>query len=393
MKKYILFIIMLFIPFICVKAEGLETYSDNIFLYNLNDKEVLLEQNQNEKIYIASLTKIMTVLVSIENIDNLDKKVAFPTIDYNSIYDYSQVGFTEGEIISYRDLLNGALLASGADATEALALLVSDDKADFIDLMNKTAKKIGLNNTSFSNTMGKDDVKNYSTVSDVFELLSYALKNKEFYKIFTTLKYEMSNDKTVYSTLYYYNKKANLNTDGIIGVKTGYTNGAGLCMASLFKKNNINYILITTNAPSDTDEPLQVMDAVNITNYYYNNYEYINLIEEGDLITTLKLAPFNVKEEIYSKETIKDYLLKDKEITYDYEGKTKITGKNKIGDTLGYYIINYNGKEVNRIEVKVEDNFKNKLWIFIAKYIWYFIGIIAFYITFKIIFKKKKRRN
>lgn len=392
MKKILFFIILLFIPFVFVNAEELKTYSDNIFLYNLNDNEVLLEKNSEEKIYIASLTKIMTVLVSIENIDNLDKKVSFPTIDYDYLFDYSKVGFYKGEMITYRDLLNAALLASGADATEALAVLVSDNKSDFIDLMNNKAKELKLKNTSFSNTLGKDEKNNYSTVSDVFTLLNEALKNEEFYKIFTTLKYKMSNGETVYSTLYYYNKKANLNTDGIIGVKTGYTNGAGLCMASLFKKNNINYLLITANAPYDTDEPLQIMDAVNIDNYYYDNYDYITLLEKDSLVATLKLSPFGVKEEIYSDKSIEDYLIKDKEISYKYEGSLKINGKTEIGDIVGRYKIYYDGKEVTSIDVKVEDTFKNKFWIFVSKYMWYFIGFIVLLIAFKIIFKKKRRR-
>ncbi len=392
MKKFILFIILIFIPYIALNAEELSTYSNNILLYNLNDNEVLLSKNADEKIYIASLTKIMTVLVSIENIENLDKKINFPKLDYNYLYDYSKVGFAQNEIITYRDLLNGALISSGADATEALAILISGNTKNFINLMNEKSKEINLENTSFSNTIGRDEINNYSTINDVFKLLSYALKNEEFYKIFTTLKYQMTNGKYIYSTLYYYNNIKNLNIDGIIGSKTGYTNKAGLCMASLFKKNNINYILITANAPYNTNEPLQLIDAVGITNYYYNNYDYITLIEKGDLMTTIKLSPFNIKEEIYSKETITDYLFKDKELTYKYEGNSKITGKSKVGDILGIYKIYYDDEEINFIEIKIEDNFKNKFWIFVSKYMFYFIAGIVIFIIIKLKFNGKNKK-
>lgn len=393
MKKILLFIILLFIPLVFFRAEEPEIYSENVFLYNVNEKEVMYEKNSDEKIYIASLTKMMTVLVAIENIEDINEMVAFPEIDYDYLLGYTQVGFEEGQEVTYKDLLNAALLASGADATEALAILVSENKSDFIELMNKKAEEIGLNATSFSNTMGKDGSRNYSTVKDVFKLLNYALKNETFYKIFTTLKYTPTAGEKIYSTLYYYNKKANLNTDGIIGLKTGYTSGAGLCMASLFEKNNIKYILVTANAPYSLEEPYQVMDAVSIDNYYYDNYKYINLIEKGDLITTLKLAPFGIKEEIYADKTITDYLIKDKDITYEYEGTIKINGKTHIGDILGEYKIYYDGKEVGSVDVKVEDNFKNKFWIFISKYMWYFIAFVAFIIGIKRFFRKKKRRN
>ena len=126
---------------------------------------------------------------------------------------------------------------------------------------------------------------------------------------------------------------------------------------------------------------------------YYDNYRYINLIKKGDLVTTLKLAPFGIKEEIYADKTITDYLIKGKDITYKYEGTTKINGKTKVGDILGKYKIYYDGKEAGSIYVKVEDNFENKFWIFISKYMWYFIGFVVFVIGIKRFLRKKKRRN
>ena len=106
-----------------------------------------------------------------------------------------------------------------------------------------------------------------------------------------------------------------------------------------------------------------------------------------------KPLSFGIKEEIYSDKTITDYLIKGKEITYKYEGTIKINGKTKIGDTLGKYKIYYDGKEVGSLDVKVEDNLKNKFWIFISKYMWYFIGFVAFIIVIKRFLRKKKRRN
>ena len=163
--------------------------SEHAILYNLNEDSVLYEVKPNEKVAIASLTKIMTALVVVENVKNLDAEFVMTKDMYKTLIEEnaSVAGFQIGETVTYRELLYGLLLPSGAEAAQGLAIKTSGSIEKFVVLMNKKAKELGLKNTSFANPTGLDHKDNYSTVSDVAILLKYALKNKDF-KDFNKIK-------------------------------------------------------------------------------------------------------------------------------------------------------------------------------------------------------------
>ena len=146
----IIFFLLLFVQIIY--ADEIDLKSEKYILYNLNDNEILFERDSHEETHVASLTKIMTTIVAIENIDNFDEKV---TITYDMLkdieWDVAVVGFDVGEKLTYDDLLYGAMLESGADATNALAILVSGSKKEFVKMMNEKVKELGLSNTNFEN--------------------------------------------------------------------------------------------------------------------------------------------------------------------------------------------------------------------------------------------------
>lgn len=183
MKKIILTIIALFA--FTTNILGLEINSTNAVMYNMNEDTVIFEKDKDEKISIASLTKIMTTIVAIENIDNLDEKVTIKVKDFATLYeeDASLAGFVVGQEVTYRDLLYGTMLPSGAEATQALANNLTGSVPNFVELMNKKAEELKLKNTHFANTTGLDSKDNYSTAEDVATILKYALKNETFKKI------------------------------------------------------------------------------------------------------------------------------------------------------------------------------------------------------------------
>ena len=162
MKKTIklLIILILLIP-LNIKAIELDISSKNAILYNIDNNEILYEKNSNDKVQIASLTKIMTALVSIENIEDLDKQIIINNSDFKNVQKYNLVtaGFTVGEVVTYKDLLYGLLLPSGADAAKALARNIAGSEEEFIILMNKKVQDLNLKNTNFSNVIGLDDEK------------------------------------------------------------------------------------------------------------------------------------------------------------------------------------------------------------------------------------------
>ena len=264
MKKIIIGIVLFFL-FIGVKA--LDIKSNNAILYNMNDNNIIYEKNAYDKVQIASLTKIVTAITYIENNSDLDSYV---TIKWNMLYGldgYAKVGLYNGLKISRKDLLYALMLPSAADAAQALAIDSSGSISSFVDLMNKEVEKIGVKDTHFTNPVGMDSTANYSTAYDMAQILIYALKNDTFKTLFEADSYYMSSiDKKINKTVKDKERDYGINTSIIKGAKTGYTDMAGLCLASTSTLNDVNYLLITIGAP--TNYPYHITDSIDIYNYY-----------------------------------------------------------------------------------------------------------------------------
>lgn len=182
-------------------------------------------------------------------------------------------GFLPGEQVRAIDLLYGAMLPSGAECCIALADHIAGSERDFVKLMNQKAEAIGMNNTHFENATGLHDENHYTTVEDLAVLLMNALRNDTFRKIFTTFRHSTPpTDKhpdgiTFYNTMYERLDDQNIIDGQILGGKTGYTDKAGLCLASLAKVGMQEYILITAGAKGNHDsEQYNITDALAVYN-------------------------------------------------------------------------------------------------------------------------------
>lgn len=251
--------------------QDLRINSSNAILINLDNNKLLFEKNSGARIYPASMTKIMTAVVALENLNNLNKSVKLNEKMYSGIYaaDAMVAGFLPNEEVRVLDLLYGLILPSGAECAIGLAEYVAGSEKAFVDLMNDKAQALGMDSTHFVNVTGLHDVEHYSTVEDIAVLLRYALKNDTFYEVFTTV-YHSSRPTNLHKDgiTYYSSLFANLNSayfkDGsILGGKTGYTAEAGQCLASLAEKNGNRYILITCGARGDRKtQTLHIDDAI-----------------------------------------------------------------------------------------------------------------------------------
>ena len=164
-----------------VYADDIELKSKRAVLYNMTDDKVLYEKNADQEVYIASLTKMMTALVAIENIKDFNQKVVVTSDMLKDVtYDLSVAGFNVGNILTYDEILYGIILKSGADATEIAAYSISGSEKEFVKLMNQKAEEIGMNNSHFSNVIGIEGDNHHSTARDVMKLVKYALQNKKF---------------------------------------------------------------------------------------------------------------------------------------------------------------------------------------------------------------------
>lgn len=248
-----------------------QLFSNNAILVRLSDQKILFEKDSEEYIYPASLTKIMTALIAIENIEDLNTEITLQDEIFPELYDEkaSLAGFLPGEIVPARDLLYGVLLPSGAECCAGLSNYLAGSESDFVTLMNQKAQELGMNQTHFKNSTGLSDSDHYTTVADLALLLEYALKKDTFREIFTSSRHTTSSTNlhpdgiTLYSTMFRSMEAAGIDDSCILGGKTGYTSEAGLCLASLAKIHDDQYILITTGAKGDHNtEQYNIDDAV-----------------------------------------------------------------------------------------------------------------------------------
>lgn len=241
-------------------------------LMQVRGGRVIGEINGEQQMYPASMTKIMTTIVAIENLKDLDQEITLTNEMFEGLYeqDATQAGFQPGETVRAIDLLYGVMLPSGAECCIALADTISGSEADFVTLMNEKAAKLGMSGTNFCDTTGLHDANHYSTAKDIAVLLKYALRNDTFREIIESPYHSTPATNihpdgiTFYSTMFK-NLSDTVVTDGqIMGGKTGYTGEAGHCLASFAEIDGTEYILVTGGA-SGTGIP-HINDALTVYN-------------------------------------------------------------------------------------------------------------------------------
>lgn len=387
MKKILTFLLLFLLAPLFVFASEFDITGEYVVLYNLNDDEILYEQNSNEQTSIASITKIMTALVAMDNISDYDSIITITTADFEGTAGYSKAGFSVGDRVTYRDLLYGILLPSGADAVNAIVrnTLGYDN---FIIAMNELAKKIGLENTSFSNPVGKDDVNNYSTASDVAKMLKYALENPLFKEIFTTKEYTTTNGINLESTLYPYQDI--LDIDKIAGSKSGFTRGAGRCLASITTLDGVNYLLVILNSSVDQNYSA-VLDTITIYDYYNDNFSYQDILTEGQLITTIPVKWGKDKTyEITSPISVSKFLENSasSNLTYEYNGLEEIPQYTKKNTKLGTISVYNDGKLLYETTVTLTEDIS-----YYHPVLWLISGFVILVVLILLLKERKRRRK
>ena len=393
MKKYFIFILLILIP-LNVKALDLNTSSKNIILYNLNSGEILYEKDADDKVQVASLTKIMTAIITLENVDDLDKQITIKKEYLQGLTEANLVtaGFKVGQIVTYRDLLYGLLLPSGADAAKALSKNVTSSEEKFISLMNEKVKELDLKNTNFSNIIGLDDENNYSTAREISAIFRYALNIDEFKSIITADHYTTSDGKLVFnSTIKRNAKKYNIRIPYILGGKTGTTTGAGLCLATIAKEKNIYYMLVTLGALYDKKSPHHIEDSKEIYDYFINNYGNHKIVDKNISFKTIGTRYLKQnKIDLYpSKDVIKyvpNNYSKD-DINYEYDGINEVTPFTR--KDAGILKIYYKDELIDTQKIYLNGIYNISI-IKVLKSFWFIIPII---ISLFILIKYKRARK
>ena len=257
MKRMIIFalsaVFALFLPFGqqgSVSAESLGVSAKGAVVIELSTGKVLYEKNKDERLPMASTTKIMSALLTAES-GELDKRF---TVNSDAIkVEGSSMGLQEGDIVSKRILMYGMLLPSGNDAANAAAVAVSGSVPKFVQLMNERAAELRLDDTHFVTPSGLDDDtdEHYSTAYDMARLTAAAIDNGIFREICGTARAKLCYGNPPYDRWLVNTNKLLTSLDGVIGVKTGFTDKAGRCLVSACERNGVTLICVTLNDRND----------------------------------------------------------------------------------------------------------------------------------------------
>ncbi len=257
------------IPNVSISLDKLNSL--NAILIRLKDHTILMQKSSEVKIYPASLTKMMTAIVAIEKLPDLKEEIKLTNSTFQGLYEVgaSMAGFQPGEQVRAIDLLYGVMLPSGAECCIGLANKIAGSEQNFVKIMNQKAAELGMENTHFENATGLHNENHYTTVEDLAILLSYALQNDTFQDIFTSSRHSTpptnkhTDGITFNSTMFEKLNNKNFIGGEILGGKTGYTDVAGLCLASLAKVDNQEYVLVTAGAKGDShSEQFNITDAI-----------------------------------------------------------------------------------------------------------------------------------
>ena len=241
----------------------------NAILINVDDNEVVAYRDEHIQLYPASLTKIMTLIVAVENIDDLSAtiKITHEMVAPYITLDASRAGFEPDETPTLKDVLYGMILCSGADASLAAAEYVAGSEEEFVKLMNAKCDEIGLKRTHFTNVVGLHDKNNYSTAEDIAVLLEYAVQNKTCREILSAVEYKVPPtkqnpeglifDSTLFSRMY----GDEMPGVKILGGKTGFTDESGNCIATFAEVNGKTYILVLCGGTTNWNNVYNTLSA------------------------------------------------------------------------------------------------------------------------------------
>lgn len=411
-----------------------EVKSDAVYMVYLSDSGdiPIYAKNESQRMYPASLTKIMTAIVLLENEPDLSKTVTVDSsvfsdfYDENGYYQYpSTADFKTGEIVDLNDLLYGMMLQSACEAANIIAYDVGNTKiSEFVEMMNETAKKIGAKDTHFTNPHGLFNSEQYTTAYDMYLITKYAMTFDKFKEVACSPNYELKatnvhpEPRTVTHTNYmmsqylggneYYYKYAS-------GIKTGTLDEAGRCLVSTASKDGYNYLIVSLGAPLTNEEGEK---------YFYNFTDHKELYEwafENFRLTKLVTANEDIMEFPVGVSAGKDYVIADAQadyitlLPYDFDETKmkielpeakKINAPIELGQALGEMKISIDGEYIASVNLVASQEVKRStvkyiLWIckealtspfMIIIYFILAILIILYIVLFIKTNKKKKER-
>ena len=422
--------VMLFCPAAAITYEPDFTLTSKaVYLENLDTGLVLYEKNADEKMYPASLTKIMTAILVLENVKDLDGETAeYPLWIQDMLYgtNASLGGLIVGERLTIRQLLTSALVQSGNESAMILAGYVGSggmadfmpkDITTFVEMMNAKAKALGCTGTHFTNPTGLHSDNTYTTARDMSILAKYAMKNASFAAIVKNYAVELGQTNK-HDDLWQYSTNKMLLTSSpyyyapVVGIKTGSTDEAGRCVISQAEDSGYHYLCVVMGAPSTAAEPYpNFIETRQLYRWAFGNFSLRTLLEQGELMAEVpvkysgdgKLAKLAVKEDVV--RLLRDDISLDS-IICNTEIPENVEAPIAAGDSIGTLHIMLMGEEIGAVDLVATQDFSlswfrkalgtigSLLSSTVAKVIAILVVLlIAAYIVYTVQHNKKKKKN
>lgn len=343
-----------------------KTNSRRYIVYDRISKSMIVGKNEDVKSAMASTTKIMTSIVILEKVE-LDEMVTVSAKAGGT--GGSRLGLKKGDKASVKDLLYGLMLRSGNDAAVALAEHAGGSVKEFAELMNEKASELGLVNTHFVTPHGLDDANHYTTALELAKLTDYAMNNETFAKIVGTKS----------TTIYINNQPRVINNtnellgvlNGVVGVKTGFTNNAGRCLVTETRRNNMDIITIVLGADTKKD---RTKDSVNLIEYTYSKYKMYNIeeqiIEEFNKwkninekrILIIKGKQSNPQLALGAIEKAIIPICNDDKIEYSINALTEVKAPLEEWNVMGTLTVKLNGEILENIDIVNINEVEKRDW-------------------------------
>ena len=279
------------------------TEADIMLLVNLDDNTVILDKNADKRSAPASLAKIVTCILALDNCSDLSTEITCRREVLGNLYQVkaSVAGIRTGETLTMEQLLYCLMVASAGDAANIIADYIGGSIEQFVVMMNDFAKSLGCNDTNFTNANGLDDGDQmYTTANDLYKITSYALKNEKFREIVDAKRYDLPPTNKCGETRHFQGTNKMMNSafkdyycPYVSGVKTGTTELAGHCVITTASKDGYNYLLIVMNAPQydidddGVDENVAFTDSKKIYEWAFKNMVLQKVTNTTDVITVV----------------------------------------------------------------------------------------------------------
>lgn len=361
MRKILLIILLTILSFDVLKADnlsGIDIKSESGIIMEVSTGKILFDKNMDEQKSPASMTKIMTMLLTVEAIESgkisLEDEV---NISANaSKMGGSQVYLEENSTATVEMLLKSIAIGSANDASVAVAEKIGGTESNFVNMMNKRAKELGAVNTTFKNPHGLDEEGHLTTAHDLALIAKELIKHEEILKLTSTYETTITHKNGKSLWLVNTNKLIKF-YNGLDGLKTGFTDNAGYCLTGTMLRNDMRLITVTMKAPTKEDRNT---DTINLMEYAYSMYYKSTLIKKDKKIGDMFID--NAKKRkisYYLKEDASVILDKDvRNIKYNYSVKlNNVKAPLKKNDVVGTLTLHLNNQDIN-YNLIVKENIK-----------------------------------